>query len=33
MEERECFVVELELSLNTRINELDTAALGRMRWS
>jgi hypothetical protein len=33
VEERKCFVVELELSLDTRVNELDTAALGRMRWS
>ncbi len=28
MEERKCFVVELELSLDTRVNQLDTAALG-----
>jgi hypothetical protein len=33
VEERKGFVVELELSLDTRVNELDTAALGRMRWS
>jgi hypothetical protein len=33
MKERKGFVVELELSLDTRINELDTAALGGMRWS
>jgi hypothetical protein len=33
VKERYGFVVELKLSLDTRVNELDTAALGGMRWS
>ena len=33
MKEGQGFVVELQLSLNTRVDHLDAAALGGMRWS
>jgi hypothetical protein len=33
VEERERFVVKLELSLDTGVDHFDAAALGGMRWS